>query len=204
MPQKADTGAIVCQRKTHNKPFCSFCIPFKPGMKPFNYLLPVSFSRQEITAASVQRPRATTQVDVNVVVFLIIYLWEKKLKNKRTIVGQTSLLCCPHSLLITPRSVEFALTWLILSDVHTYTRCPRVRERRSESSQQTKAGRQRWRGFKKCLWVDFHRTPTPSSVNHVCTSKDADRMQLLFDLTCAVFLIRTSLGSEAVLVPSLL
>lgn len=46
-----------------------------------------------------------------------------------------------------------------------------------------------------------HRTP---SLLHVCTSKDADSMLLLFDLTCAVFLIRTPLGSEAVLVIGLL
>lgn len=43
-----------------------------------------------------------------------------------------------------------------------------------------------------------------SSVLHVCSSKDTDSMLLLFDLTCSVFLIRTTLGGEAVLVIVLL
>lgn len=37
------------------------------------------------------------------------------------------------------------------------------------------------------------------SLLHVCTSKDTGNMLLLFDLTCAVFLIST-LGSQTVLV----
>lgn len=42
------------------------------------------------------------------------------------------------------------------------------------------------------------------SLLHICTSKDTDSMLLLFDLTCAVFLIRTTLGSKAVVVIGLL
>lgn len=51
----------------------------------------------------------------------------------------------------------------------------------------------------RSLWVDIHSRKAPlSSLLHVWTSKDTDSMLLLFDLTCAVFLIRTTLGSETV------
>lgn len=52
----------------------------------------------------------------------------------------------------------------------------------------------------KSLWVDFQRSSLLLfSVLHVCSSKDTDGgTLLLFDLTCAVFLMRTTLGREAV------
>lgn len=53
--------------------------------------------------------------------------------------------------------------------------------------------------------MDFHSgKELLSPLLHVCTSKDTDSVLLLFDLTCAVFLIRTTLGSETVLVIGLL
>lgn len=68
-----------------------------------------------------------------------------------------------------------------------------------------KEARQRDGKALKSLWVDFHCGEAfLSSLLHVCSSKDTDNMLLLFDFTCAVFLIRTTLGSEAVLVISLL
>lgn len=74
-----------------------------------------------------------------------------------------------------------------------------MRERERESREQRQTGRDG--EALKSLWVDFHSGKALlSSLLHVCTSKDTDSMLLLFDLTCAVFLIRTTLGSETVLV----
>lgn len=57
----------------------------------------------------------------------------------------------------------------------------------------------------KSLWVDFHPVKALLSIlPHVCTSEDTGGTLLLFDLTCAVFVIRTTLGSKTVLVIGLL